>query len=87
MQKVTFSLYANYNDNSKQSEPLRRPVLKRTALPTAEMTMYPPPNTRRDDSVDYFFKAKHIRGETGHRQRGPGPCPWRLREIVLQKGD
>ena len=50
------------------------------------MTMYPPPEYQEGDSVDYFFKAEHIRGEKVIDSEDL-TLPMETQEIVLQKGD
>jgi len=85
MQKVTFSLYANYNDTPNN---LSHYVdgFEKDGVATAEMTMYPPPEYQEGDSVDYFFKAEHIRGEKVIDSEDL-TLPMETQEIVLQKGD
>jgi hypothetical protein len=73
MQKVTFSLYANYNDTSSNLN-CYVDGYEKDGIAHAEMTMYPPPGYMEGDSVDYFFKAEHIRGEKDHRQRRLDPA-------------
>jgi TIGR02594 family protein len=85
MQKVTFSLYANYNDTSNN---LSHYVdgFEKDGVAQAEMTMYPPPDYKEGDSVDYFFKAEHIRGEKVIDSEDL-TLPQETQEIILQKGD
>jgi Bacteriophage peptidoglycan hydrolase. len=85
MQKVTFSLYANYNDTTSN---LSHYVdgYEQDGVATTEMTMYPPPDYQEGDSVDYFFKADHIRGEKVIDSEDL-TLPQDTQTIVLQKGD
>src|SRR5271157_882652 len=85
MQKVTFSLYANYNDTTSN---LSHYVdgYEQDGMATAEMTMYPPPDYQDGDSVDYFFKAEHIRGEKVIDSEDL-TLPQDTQTIVLQKGN
>ncbi|MGB7567344.1 MAG: peptidoglycan-binding protein, partial [Chitinivibrionales bacterium] len=85
MQKVTFSLYANYNDTASN---LSHYVdgYEQDGVATAEMTMYPPPDYQDGDSVDYFFKAEHIRGEKVIDSEDL-TLPQDTQTTVLQKGD
>jgi hypothetical protein len=85
MQKVTFSLYANYNDTTSN---LSHYVdgYEKDGVATTEMTMYPPPDYQEGDSVDYFFKAEHIRGEKVIDSEDL-TLPQDTQTIVLQKGD
>jgi uncharacterized protein (TIGR02594 family) len=48
--------------------------------------MYPPPGYKESDSVDYFFKAEHIRGEKVIDSEDL-TLPMETKSIVLQKGD
>jgi uncharacterized protein (TIGR02594 family) len=85
MQKVTFSLYANYKDTASN---LSHYVdgFEKDGIAQAEMTMYPPPGYEDGDSVDYFFKAEHIRGEKVIDSEDL-TLPMETKSIVLQKGD
>ena len=85
MHKVTFSLYANYKDTSSN---LNHYVdgYEKDGVADAEMTMYPPPDYRDGDSVDYFFKAEHIRGEKVI-DSDDLTLPMETKSIVLQKDD
>jgi peptidoglycan hydrolase-like protein with peptidoglycan-binding domain len=85
MQKVTFSLYANYNDTVSN---LSHYVdgYEKDGIAQAEMTMYPPPAYKEGDSVDYFFKAEHIRGEKIIDSEDL-TLPMETKPIILQKGD
>jgi peptidoglycan hydrolase-like protein with peptidoglycan-binding domain len=85
MQKVTFSLYANYQDATSN---LSHYVdgYEKDGIAQAEMTMYPPPGYQDGDSVDYFFKAEHIRGEKVIDSEDL-TLPMETKSIILQKGD
>jgi len=85
MQKVTFSLYANYNDAVSN---LSHYVdgYEKDGIAQAEMTMYPPPGYKEGDSVDYFFKAEHIRGEKIIDSEDL-TLPMETKSIILQKDD
>jgi hypothetical protein len=74
MQKVTFSLYANYKDATSN---LSHYVdgFEKNGVAQAEMTMYPPPGYQEGYNVDYFFKAEHIRGEKVIDSEDL-TCPW-----------
>jgi hypothetical protein len=85
MQKVTFSLYANYkNATSNLSHYVDG--YEKDGIAQAEMTMYPPPGYKEGDSVDYFFKVEHIRGEKVIDSEDL-TLPMETKSIVLQKGD
>ena len=85
MQKVTFSLYANYQDAVSN---LSHYVdgYEKSGVAQAEMTMYPPPGYKEGDNVDYFFKAEHIRGEKIIDSEDL-TLPMETKSIILQKGD
>jgi predicted chitinase/peptidoglycan hydrolase-like protein with peptidoglycan-binding domain len=85
MQKVTFSLYANYKDATSN---LSHYVdgFEKDGVAQAEMTIYPPPEYKEGDRVDYFFKAEHIRGEKVIDSEDL-TLPMETQSIVLQKGD
>jgi GH24 family phage-related lysozyme (muramidase) len=85
MQKVTLSLYANYQDTVSN---LSHYVdgFEKDGIAQAEMTMYPPPGYKEGDSVDYFFKAEHIRGEKIIDSEDL-TLPMETKSIILQKGD
>jgi lysozyme len=48
--------------------------------------MYPPPGYKESDSVDYFFKAEHIRGEKVIDSEDL-TLPMETKSVILQKGD
>jgi peptidoglycan hydrolase-like protein with peptidoglycan-binding domain len=85
MQKVTFSLYANYKDATSN---LSHYVdgYEKDGVAQAEMTMYPPPGYQEGYNVDYFFKAEHIRGEKVIDSEDL-TLPMDTQSIILQKGD
>jgi len=76
---------ANYNDAVSN---LSHYVdgYEKDGIAQAEMTMYPPPVYQEGDSVDYFFKAEHIRGEKIIDSEDLN-LPMETKSIVLQKGD
>jgi peptidoglycan hydrolase-like protein with peptidoglycan-binding domain len=85
MQKVTFSLYANYKDATSN---LSHYVdgFEKDGVAQAEMTMYPPPGYQEGDSVDYFFKVEHIRGEKVIDSEDL-TLSMETQSIILQRGD
>ena len=85
MQKVTFSLYANYNDTTSNLN-LCVDGYEKDGIAQAEMTMYPPSGYKEGDSVEYFFKAEHIQGEKVIDSEDL-TLPMEIKSIILQKGD
>jgi len=78
MQKRSpFSLYANYND-AVSNLAITFDGYEKDGIARAEMTMYPPLDTKEGDkwSIIFFKGRAYSRGKDSYDSRRPDPAQW-----------